>query len=133
MKKQTEQLIARDQQLFFESSYAYRSGSLAGFHHAPSAAPAEIGRRGVLSAREREVLHWIAQGKTGPEIAVILGISLCTVRVHIRHLLDRLGAANVAHLVAQAFRSGVLPTAATSPGPAQQAAERESGSLRATR
>lgn len=33
-----------------------------------------------LSRREAEVLFWVAQGKTNPEVAMILGISPRTVR-----------------------------------------------------
>src|SRR5688572_3420558 len=32
-----------------------------------------------ITAREREVLHWIAQGKRNPEIAIILNLSTRTV------------------------------------------------------
>src|SRR5215831_6399517 len=56
-----------------------------------------------LSARESEILHWLACGKSGPEIAIILGISACTVRVHIQSVKRKLNAVNIPHAVYLAF------------------------------
>ncbi|VVE24455.1 Transcriptional activator protein AnoR [Pandoraea iniqua] len=47
-----------------------------------------------LSAREREVLLWTAEGKTADEIGDILGISTRTVNFHIRNCLDKTGCRN---------------------------------------
>ena len=44
-----------------------------------------------LSPREAEVLLWVAQGKTNPEIATILGISEETVKKHLKEVLATLG------------------------------------------
>jgi DNA-binding CsgD family transcriptional regulator len=44
-----------------------------------------------LSQREAEILSLIADGKTGPEIAVLLAISHDTVRKHTSKILDKLG------------------------------------------
>ncbi|MGO8786577.1 MAG: helix-turn-helix transcriptional regulator [Terriglobia bacterium] len=44
-----------------------------------------------LSQREREVLAWVAQGKTNGEIATILGRKLGTVRKHLEHIFQKLG------------------------------------------
>lgn len=62
----------------------------------------------LLSTRERDVLHWLAQGKTGGEIGMILSISVYTVRAHIRNIVRKLNASNTAHAVARGFRSGLL-------------------------
>ncbi len=43
------------------------------------------------SKRESEVLAWIAQGKTNPEIAVILDISARTVAHHVERILAKIG------------------------------------------
>lgn len=43
-----------------------------------------------LSPREAEVLLWVAQGKTNPEIASILGISEETVKKHMKQVLATL-------------------------------------------
>lgn len=47
-----------------------------------------------LTPREAEVLLWVAQGKSNPEIAVILGSAENTVRVHLSHVFEKLGADN---------------------------------------
>ena len=44
-----------------------------------------------LTAREAEVLYWITEGKTNPEIAIILGASLNTVKKHANNLFAKLG------------------------------------------
>jgi DNA-binding CsgD family transcriptional regulator len=53
-----------------------------------SAAPL---RRLGLTAREAEVLLWVAQGKTNPEIGIILGASPGTVHKHTEHIFEKLG------------------------------------------
>lgn len=45
----------------------------------------------ALTAREAEVLSWIAKGKTNRDIAEILGISRHTVSKHLEHLFEKLG------------------------------------------
>jgi LuxR family transcriptional regulator, maltose regulon positive regulatory protein len=40
---------------------------------------------------EAEVLRLIGESKTGPEIAILLGISHDTVRKHTSHILEKLG------------------------------------------
>lgn len=47
-----------------------------------------------LSARETEILGWVVQGKTNPEIAAILGISRRTVQKHLERVYSRLGVEN---------------------------------------
>ncbi len=47
-----------------------------------------------LSDREAEVLALIGQGKTGPEISIILGISHDTARKHLTHVFEKLGVEN---------------------------------------
>lgn len=39
----------------------------------------------ALTDRQKEVLHWIAQGKTTNEIATILNLSVATIEKHLRH------------------------------------------------
>lgn len=48
-------------------------------------------RRDRLSAREREVYELLIEGRTNKEIATALFISEVTVKVHVRHILQKLG------------------------------------------
>lgn len=47
-----------------------------------------------LTPREAEVLLWVAQGKSNPEISVILGMAEKTVKVHLSHIFEKLGTDN---------------------------------------
>lgn len=44
----------------------------------------------LLTAREREIMRWVAQGKTNKEIALILGVQPGTVRKHLEHVFEKL-------------------------------------------
>ncbi len=44
-----------------------------------------------ITPREREVLHWVAEGKRDSEVALIFGISVRTVEQHVRVCLQKLG------------------------------------------
>jgi DNA-binding CsgD family transcriptional regulator len=44
-----------------------------------------------VTAREAEVLYWISEGKTNPEIAIIIDASLNTVKKHAINLFSKLG------------------------------------------
>jgi DNA-binding CsgD family transcriptional regulator len=48
----------------------------------------------ALSKREMDVLNWVAQAKSNAEIALILGISLHTVKRHMENILRKLGVEN---------------------------------------
>jgi PAS domain S-box-containing protein len=68
---------------------------------------------GELSPREREIVHLVALGRSGPEIAEDLGIAHDTVRTHVRNAMEKLGARSRAHMVAKALGEGhALTTAA---------------------
>ncbi|MGH7979159.1 MAG: helix-turn-helix transcriptional regulator [Limisphaerales bacterium] len=43
-----------------------------------------------LTARQAEVLFWVAEGKANADIAIILGMSAATVEKHLEHVLARL-------------------------------------------
>jgi DNA-binding CsgD family transcriptional regulator len=55
----------------------------------------------ILTAREREALQWVAEGKSDWEIAMILGLSQTTVRFHVDNARRKLGAVNRAQAVAR--------------------------------
>lgn len=60
-----------------------------------------------LSAREREVLILIANGRTSAEIAAELAISAGTVEAHRRNLMAKLGLHTIAELTKYAVREGL--------------------------
>ena len=62
----------------------------------------------TLSAREREVLHLIADGLSAKEIASDLGISTKTVEAHRTSLMRKLGARKATELVRYALRHGLV-------------------------
>lgn len=61
-----------------------------------------------LSSREIEVLYWSAYGKSGDEIAMILGISKSTVRFHVNNIMSKLNAVNIAHAVGKGVFHGLI-------------------------
>lgn len=53
-----------------------------------------------LTPREREILHWVTEGKTNWEISTILNISERTVKFHLDNIKEKLGAVSKTHAVA---------------------------------
>ena len=74
----------------------------------------EIRTRGVddsyelLSAREREILQLLAEGKQNKEIATLLNLSPYTIETHRRNLQEKLNLHNFAELVLYAMRKGLI-------------------------
>jgi len=62
---------------------------------------------GILSAREREVLQLIAEGKATKEVAAVLSVSLKTAESHRRNLMEKLHLDSVAELTKYAIREGI--------------------------
>jgi DNA-binding CsgD family transcriptional regulator len=62
----------------------------------------------ALSAREREVIAWTAQGKTAWQIGKILGIAKRTVDHHVQRAEHKLSANNKTHAVALAIHYGII-------------------------
>ncbi|MHC4213126.1 MAG: response regulator [Planctomycetota bacterium] len=60
----------------------------------------------VLTAREREVLQLIAEGKSTKQTALKLHISTKTVETHRRQIMDKLDIHSVAELTKYAIRKG---------------------------
>jgi DNA-binding CsgD family transcriptional regulator len=44
-----------------------------------------------LTAREEEIMRWVAEGKTNWEISIILHVSLNTVKFHLKNIYQKLG------------------------------------------
>lgn len=72
----------------------------------PAARPPRVDR--VLTAREREILIHVAEGKTNKETGVVLGISTRTVEAHRDSLMRKLGIRTVAGLTRLALEQGLL-------------------------
>ncbi len=65
-------------------------------------------RKIKLSKRESEVLHWMARGKSNPDIATILGISAETVDTYVRRLYPKLGVHDRVTAVAEGIARGLV-------------------------
>ena len=71
----------------------------------PGASPAEA----ALSPREREVLAWVAAGKSDAQTAAILGISVRTVQKHLEHVYVKLGVEGRTAAVMRARPDRAIP------------------------
>lgn len=79
-----------------------------------AARPPQAGARSTamaeaLTGRELEVLRMLAAGKRNREIADELVVTLDTVKKHVTHTFEKLGAANRTEAVAKARELGLLP------------------------
>jgi DNA-binding NarL/FixJ family response regulator len=61
-----------------------------------------------LTAREKQVLQLIAQGKSNKEIAALLELSVNTVSVHRANLMEKMNIHRTAELVLFAIRKGLV-------------------------
>lgn len=61
-----------------------------------------------LTPRESEILKHVSTGNSNRDIGAIMFISEQTVKAHLRHIMDKLGASDRAHSVAIAIRRGFL-------------------------
>lgn len=64
--------------------------------------PRPVKNRKALSERQREILHWLEEGKTNWEIARILDLSELNVKYHIDQIFLKLEVRSRAHAVAKA-------------------------------
>ena len=74
-----------------------------GGQSAPAAGPLT-----QLTARQREVLQLIAEGKTTKQTAALLKVSVKTIETHRAQLMERLGIHDVPGLVRYAVRHGMV-------------------------
>jgi len=61
-----------------------------------------------LTPREREIMQWVAVGKTDDEIADILSIGTTTVTSHVENAKQKLDAFRRTYAVVQAIRFGEI-------------------------
>lgn len=64
--------------------------------------------KGRLSPREIECLGWISEGKTYPEIAIIMEVSEHTIRGYAKTIRLKLDCATIAQAVSKAFRLNII-------------------------
>ena len=62
----------------------------------------------LLTAREREVLQLVAEGRSNKEVAALLNLSLYTVETHRTHILQKLNLHSVPALILYAVRKGII-------------------------
>jgi DNA-binding NarL/FixJ family response regulator len=84
-------------------------------HAGKKAIPAEIATRladhlsdEALSAREVEILQQVAEGNRNRDIADRLFISEGTVKVHVKHIMEKLGANDRTQAITIAVRRGII-------------------------
>jgi two-component system, NarL family, response regulator NreC len=68
-----------------------------------------FGPLGSLSAREREVLQLVAEGKSSTRIATAVGLSPRTVETYRRRLMHKLGIHDLPALIKFAMQHGLTP------------------------
>ena len=61
-----------------------------------------------LSEREAEVLRYAAEGQRNQDIAETLCVAVETVKAHLKHIFEKLGATDRTHAVAIAVRRGII-------------------------
>jgi len=74
-----------------------------------------------VTERERQILRWLREGLSNPQIGETLGISALTVKNHVQKILRKLNAANRAQAVAVAISLNLLASSAhAGEGPAER-------------
>jgi DNA-binding NarL/FixJ family response regulator len=66
------------------------------------------GSQSVLTARQRETLQLVAEGRTAKEIASTLNVSLQTVAFHKHQIMSKLGLRTTAELTKYAIQEGLI-------------------------
>jgi len=62
----------------------------------------------VITAREREIIQLLAEGKGNKEAAVVLGISVKTIEAHRANLMRKLQLRSITDLVRYAIRNNIV-------------------------
>ena len=89
------------------------SASRAGASPGAEEAARERGSRGqleILTPRELEVLRLLSEGQTNPQIAQNLLVSRGTVKIHVQHIISKLGVSDRTQASVRAIEAGLLGT-----------------------
>ena len=62
----------------------------------------------LLTAREREILQLLAEGKSNKDVAARLGLSTYTVETHRGNLMEKLNVHSMPELILYAVRKGII-------------------------
>jgi len=62
----------------------------------------------LLTDREKEVLHLLAEGRSNKEVAAVLDVGVSTVETHRANLMQKLGLHNTAEIVLYAVRKRII-------------------------
>ncbi len=62
----------------------------------------------LLTDREKEVLHLLAEGRSNKEVATLLDLGVSTVETHRANLMQKLNLHNAAEIVLYAVRKGII-------------------------
>lgn len=81
---------------------------LAGFHRLLELNEHTASTHPLLSKRGREILAWVAEGKSAAEIGRVLHLSDRTIEWHIEEAMKKLGASTRTHAVVLAIRDGLI-------------------------
>lgn len=82
------------------------AGELLQSYRAVDSRPQDAEER--LTARQREVLQLLAEGRSAKEVGALLNISTRTAEVHKARILQALGLTTTADLVRYAIRNGII-------------------------
>ncbi len=69
----------------------------------------EFSRTSILTPKERNVLQFLAEGKTTKQIALSLKVSVKTIETHRRQILHKLNLHSIAELTKYAIQEGITP------------------------
>ena len=89
---------------------------------AEAGAPVPQGSLRGLSAREQEILHLLVTGASNKAIAIRLGITEATVKVHLKTVLRKVDVGNRTQAAVWALNNGFTPTPANGPASGPRAA-----------
>jgi two-component system response regulator NreC len=62
----------------------------------------------LLTDREKEILHLLAEGRSNKEVATLLDVGVSTVETHRANLMQKLSLHNTAEIVLYAVRKGII-------------------------
>lgn len=95
-----------EHKLFFTTTVAEMV--LAGYLEQKPRAAKSTGPSSLLTGREREVVHLLADGKSNKEIASALGISTKTAEAHRSNIMRKLNLHSIADVVRYAMRNQLV-------------------------